>query len=100
LAPPAALAGAGKTLFCEGDRNEITPREAHTYFHRGWRVSRWTVRKGCHVFQHSVIPALASKGIDQRIIDSFVGHCTEEQRRRYAHLYPDVQQQAMREVFG
>jgi hypothetical protein len=29
-----------------------------------------------------------------------VGHQTEEQRRRYRHLYPDVKQQAMADVFG
>jgi integrase len=90
----------GKTLFCKGDGKEITPREAHNYFQRGLRFSRWAVLKGWHVFQHSFISALASKGVDQRIIDSMVGHCTDEQRRRYAHLYPDVQQQALREVFG
>lgn len=90
----------GKTLFCKGDGKEITPREAMNYFDRALRVSKWSVLRGLHVFRHSFISAMASKGIDQRIIDSFVGHCTDEQRRRYAHLYPDVQQEAMREVFG
>jgi|SRR6185312_4316051 len=92
--------GKGKTLFCKDDGSEITPREAHNYFQRGLRLSKWAVLKGWHVFRHSFISAMASKGIDQRIIDSFVGHCTEEQRRRYAHMYPDVQNQAMRDVFG
>jgi hypothetical protein len=73
---------------------------ADNYFQRGLRISRWKVLKGWHVLRHSFISALASKGVDQRIIDSFVGHCTEEQRRRYAHLYPDVQEQALREAFG
>jgi integrase len=90
----------GKTLFCKGDGKEITPREAMNYFDRALRVSKWSVLRGLHVFRHSFISAMASKGIDQRIIDSFVGHCTDEQRRRYAHMYPDVQQEAMREVFG
>ncbi len=92
--------GKGKTLFCKDDGKEITPREAMNYFDRALRVGRWNVLRGLHVFRHSFISAMASKGIDQRIIGSFVGHCTEEQRRRYAHLYPDVQQEAMREVFG
>jgi integrase len=70
------------------------------YFDRALRVSKWNVLRGLHVFRHSFISAMASSGIDQRIIDSFVGHCTEEQRRRYAHLYPNVQQQAMQNVFG
>ena len=90
----------GKTLFCKSDGKEITPREAMNYFDRALRVGKWNVLRGLHMFRHSFISAMASKGVDQRIIDSFVGHCTDEQRRRYAHLYPDVQQEAMREVFG
>jgi integrase len=53
------------------------------------------VLKGWHVFRHSFISALASKGVDQRIIDDLVGHSTKEQRRRYRHLFPDVKQQAL-----
>jgi len=92
--------GKGKTLFCKDDGKAITPREAHNYFQRGLRVSKWTVLKGWHVFRHSFISALASKGVDQRIIDDLVGHSTEEQRRRYRHLFPDVKQQAVLGVFG
>jgi len=92
--------GKGRTLFCKMNGKEITPREAHNYFQRGLRVSKWAVLKGWHVFRHSFISALASKGVDQRIIDDLVGHSTEEQRRRYRHLFPDVKQQAMLRVFG
>jgi integrase len=90
----------GKTLFCKGDGKAITPREAMNYFQRALRVSKWRVLKGLHVFRHSFISALANKGVDQRIIDDLVGHCTEQQRRRYRHLYPDVKQKAVVEVFG
>lgn len=90
----------GKTLFCKNDAKPIEPREAHNYFQRGLRVSKWGVLKGWHVFRHSFISALASKGVDQRVIDDLVGHATEEQRRRYRHLYPDVKQQAVLDVFG
>jgi hypothetical protein len=38
--------------------------------------------------------------VDQRIIDDIVGHQTEQQRRRYRHLYPDVKQEAMLAVFA
>jgi hypothetical protein len=37
--------------------------------------------------------------VDQRILDDFVGHRTEEQRRRYRHLYPDAKQKAIAEAF-
>jgi integrase len=90
----------GRTFFCKKDGKEITPREAHNYFQRGMRVSKWAVLKGWHVFRHSFISALASKGVDQRIIDEFVGHQTEEQRRRYRHLYPSTKQEAIKMVFG
>jgi integrase len=90
----------GRTLFCKTDGKEITPREAHNYFQRALRISKWGVLKGWHVFRHSFISALASKGVDQRVIDDLAGHSTEEQRRRYRHLYPDVKQKAIEDVFG
>jgi integrase len=90
----------GKTLFCKDDGREVTPREALTYVRRVLRNSKWKVLKGLHVFRHSFTSALASKGVDQRIIDDLVGHCTEQQRRRYRHLYPDVKQEAVLSVFG
>ena len=43
---------------------------------------------------------LASQKIDQRIIDEFVGHTTEQMRRRYRHLFPDVKRDAIEKVFG
>jgi len=90
----------GRTFFCKPDRREIDPREAHNYFQRALRTSKWCVLKGYHVFRHSFISALASSGVDQRIIDEFVGHQTEEQRRRYRHLYPSTKHEAIKKVFG
>jgi hypothetical protein len=46
------------------------------------------------------ISACASKGVDQRLIDEWTGHATEEQRKRYRHLYPTTQQAAIASVFG
>jgi len=90
---------AGKTLFCKGGGQAITPRESHNYFQRAVRMSKWNVLKGWHVFRHSFISALASKGVDQRVIDDMVGHSTDEQRRRYRHLYPDIKQKAVRDLY-
>lgn len=67
---------------------------------RALRGSDWSDVRGWHTLRHSFISALASNGVDQRIIDSLVGHQTEEQRRRYRHLYPSTQQEAIRRVFG
>jgi integrase len=90
----------GRTLFCKDDGTPILPRDLSNYFNCAIRPGKWKVLRGLHVFRHSFISAMASKGIDQRIIDSFVGHCTDEQRRRYAHLWPSVQQEALASVFG
>jgi integrase len=38
--------------------------------------------------------------VDQRIIDEWMGHQTEEMRKRYRHLLPDQQQMAIDLVVG
>ena len=63
-------------------------------------VREWKVVRGFHIFRHSFISACASNGVDQRLIDEWVGHQSEEQRRRYRHLYPSVQAAALKGVFG
>ena len=40
--------------------------------------SPWSVLRGYHVLRHSFISACASKGIDQRLLDEWVGHQTDE----------------------
>lgn len=79
---------------------ELTPGEAHDHLKRTLADSKWTVVKGFHVLRHSFVSACASKNIDQRLIDEFVGHQSEQQRRRYRHLYPSVKQEAIQSVFG
>jgi integrase len=78
----------------------VTRDEAHDHFKRTLAGGKWAVLKGYHVLRHSFISCLAAGGVDQRIIDDFVGHVTEEQRKRYRHLVPDLKQQAMTGVFG
>ena len=78
----------------------ITHDEAHDHFKRVVRDSKWNVLRGYHVLRHSFISACASKGIDQRLIDEWTGHATDEQRKRYRHLYPSTQQEAILSVFG
>jgi hypothetical protein len=65
----------------------ITPDEAHDHFKRALAGTKWSVVRGYHVFRHSFISLAASRGVDQRVIDEWVGHQTDEQRRRYRHLY-------------
>jgi integrase len=74
--------------------------EAHDHFKRTLADSRWQVLRGFHTLRHSFISACASTGVDQRLIDEWTGHSTEEQRKRYRHLYPSTQQEAISRVFG
>jgi integrase len=77
----------------------LTRNEVHDHFKRVLRGSEWQHVRGLHCLRHSFISACASKAVDQRLIDAWVGHSTEEQRKRYRHLYPSVQQAAIGAVF-
>jgi len=77
----------------------LTEDEAADHLKRTLAGSEWAVVRGYHAFRHSFISACASRGIDQRLIDEWVGHQSEEQRR-YRHLYPSVQAEALKSVFG
>lgn len=76
----------------------VTRDEAHDHLKRTLAGSKWEVLRGFHVLRHSFISCLAAAGVDQRTIDEFVGHQTDEQRR-YRHLIPDLKQKAIAGVF-
>lgn len=78
----------------------LTVDEASHYFKLTLSGSRWDKIRGWHVFRHSFISNCASQGIDQRMIDAWTGHQTEEMRKRYRHLFPTVQRAALQSVFG
>src|SRR5262249_26294574 len=78
----------------------LTRDEAHDHLKRTLAGSKWEVVPGWHCLRHSFISACASKAVDQRLIDEWTGHSTEEQRKRYRHLYPSTQQEAIATVFG
>ena len=78
----------------------LTNTEASHHFR--WTVADtdWEKLTGWHVLRHSFISNCAAAGVDQRLIDDWVGHTTEEMRRRYRHLIPSVEQQAIKLAFG
>ena len=78
----------------------LTRSEVRDHFRRTLDGSRWEKIKGFHVFRHSFAFNLAAAGVDQRIIDEWMGHQTEEMRKRYRHLFPDQQREAIELVFG
>ena len=78
----------------------ITPSEADKHFKRVLLNSKWAVIPGWHCLRHSFCSNCAMKGIDQRLIDAWVGHTTEEMRKRYRHLFPGHESESMELVFG
>src|SRR4051794_13118683 len=66
----------------------LTKDEAHDHFQRTLAGSKWEVLRGWHVLRHSFASNLAAKGVDQRIIEEWMGHQTEEMRKRHRHLFP------------
>lgn len=99
---PKTLAGRRETV---RDRDgvgvaAVTGDEATDHFGRVLADSPWSVVRGYHTLRHSFISACASRGVDQRLIQEWVGHLTAEVHKRYMHLYPSVQAEAIRSVFG
>jgi integrase len=59
------------------------------------RGTKFAVMRGFHVLRHSFASVLASKGVDQRIINSFMGHSSEQMASRYRHLIPAATRSAI-----
>jgi integrase len=77
----------------------LTRNEAHHHLERTLAGIKWEKIRGWHIFRHSFCSNCAARGVDQRIINAWVGHTTEEMVRRYRHLIPDQQRSAIRAVF-
>jgi integrase len=100
----------GQSLFCQTAvvrsktrRQEpiaVTRDEAHDHFKRVLADSKWSVLRGWHALRHSFASNCAAAGVDQRVINEWMGHQTEEMVRRYRHLFPDQQRLAIDRVFG
>ena len=89
-------------LLRERDSTEpasLTKDEANHHLRRTLNGSKWKILKGWHTLRHSFISACASRGIDQRLVEAWAGHMSKETSRRYAHLYPSVQREALSSVF-
>jgi len=57
--------------------------------------SRNCFKIGYHSYRHSFASNLAAAGVDQRIIDEWMGHQTEAMRKRYRHLFPKNKRSAI-----
>lgn len=55
----------------------------------------WKHVRGFHVLRHSFASNLAAAGVSQGLIDSWLGHQTEEMRKRYRHFFPVEKRKAI-----
>jgi integrase len=78
----------------------VRPVKAHKHLHATLKGSKWDKIKGWHVLRHSFASNCAAEGIDQRLIDEWLGHQTEQMSKRYRHLFPEKQRSALQRVFG
>ena len=78
----------------------LSKDEIHDHFRRTLQGTKWEKLRGWHVFRHSFCSNCAAKGIDQRVINAWVGHLSDDMVRRYRHLLPEQRQNAITAVFG
>ncbi len=76
----------------------VTVSESDSHLRQTLAGTRWAMI-GWHTFRHSFASNCAARGVDERLIDGWMGHQTEAMRKRYRHLLPDQQSQAIRDVF-
>lgn len=90
--------GQARSVSQTGD--PISRDEANHYFYRAISGTKYSQLLGWHVFRHSFCSNCAASGVDQRMIDAWVGHTTDEMRRRYRHLFPNREREALQRVLG
>jgi len=95
----------GQMMFCckKGTEEQLTPLNpmmAYGQFRRLVRGSKWDVLRGWHVLRHSFISICAAESVDQRVLQSWVGHLSAATHKRYTHLIPSREQQIISSVFG
>jgi len=85
-----------------GGRDPLSPDLANRFFWQPMRHTSWCLKSsknwfkiGFHTYRHSFASNLAARGVDQRIIDEFMGHQTQQMRQRYRHLFPKAKRWAI-----
>jgi len=94
----------GQYVICEpGEQCPLDPDLANRCFWQPLRGTTWCLKSkknwfkvGFHTYRHSFASNLAARGVDQRIIDEWMGHQTKGLRRRYRHLFPEDRRSAIR----
>ena len=94
----------GQHVICKADSVEpLDPDLANRCFWQPMRGTSWCLKSkknwfkvGFHTYRHSFASNLAARGVDQRIVDEWMGHQTEAMRKRYRHLFPEDRRSAIR----
>ncbi len=80
----------------------LNPDVANRAFWQPMRGTTWCLASsrnwfkiGFHTYRHSFASNLTANGVDQRIIDEWMGHQTEAMRKRYRHLFPKARRAAI-----
>ena len=80
----------------------LTKDRANRCFWMPMNGTEWCLDKkrhwykvGFHSYRHSFASNLAARGVDQRVIDEWMGHQTEAMRKRYRHLFPMTRRSAI-----
>jgi integrase len=93
----------GQNVVCDARTLEpITKDRANRCFWKPMNGTEWCLDKkrhwyrvGFHSYRHSFASNLAALGVDQRVIDEWMGHQTEAMRKRYRHLFPKTRRSAI-----
>jgi integrase len=87
----------GQRLICDDSGRPISIRSGRLdrEFDATLKGSRFSVMPGWHTLRHSFASILASKGIDQRVINKFLGHMDDKTVDRYRHLYRETGREAV-----
>src|SRR5439155_5739432 len=96
----------GQYVICKPDEMEpVGSDQANRAFWQPTRGTTWCLKSkknwfkiGFHTYRHSFASNLAARGVDQRIIDEFMGHTREAMRRRYRHLFPKSRRDALAKI--
>jgi integrase len=92
--------GESKRWLLEFKGGQTNPEQLRDQWRRLREGSPWEMVTGFHVLRHSFISNCAARGVPQAVIDSFAGHQTDEQRRRYRHLFPSERKRAIEALEG
>jgi integrase len=93
----------GQYVVCDARALEpLSNDRANRCFWQPLNGTEWCLSKkrhwykiGFHSYRHSFASNLAALGVDQRVIDEWMGHQTEAMRKRYRHLFPKTRKSAI-----